>query len=184
MSLLHRRHRDSLSGDEDVDLTPLIDCVFLLLIFFMVTTVFLHAKGLDVDLPAQSEATEQEKNRKEMADKIGFQAYGVSNDMPDPVAEAIGALLDHLHAVDGKLDRVCDSYYAVQKHLRPKKKPLYARGLSCHWWRCYRRHPLIINRNIASHRTELGDGIGRHKQRTLPLCPPPDALRTSQRGRN
>ena len=29
--------------------------------------------------------------------------------MPDPVAEAIGALLDHLHAVDGKLDRVCDN---------------------------------------------------------------------------
>ncbi|ASK34990.1 serine O-acetyltransferase [Alcanivorax sp. N3-2A] len=51
--------------------------------------------------------TEQEKTRQEMAEKIGFQAYGVSNDMPDPVAEAIGALLDHLHAVDGKLDRVC-----------------------------------------------------------------------------
>lgn len=53
--------------------------------------------------------TEQEKNRQEMAEKIGFQAYGVSNDMPDPVAEAIGALLDHMHAVDGKLDRVCDN---------------------------------------------------------------------------
>ena len=33
--------------------------------------------------------TEQEKNRQQMAEKIGFQAYGVSNDMPDPVAEAI-----------------------------------------------------------------------------------------------
>ncbi len=53
--------------------------------------------------------SEQEKNRQEMAEKIGFQAYGVSNDMPDPVAEAIGALLDHMHAVDGKLDRVCDN---------------------------------------------------------------------------
>jgi serine O-acetyltransferase len=51
--------------------------------------------------------SEREKTRKEMAEKIGFQAYGVSNDMPDPVAEAIGALLEHLHAVDGKLDRVC-----------------------------------------------------------------------------
>ena len=53
--------------------------------------------------------SEQEKNRQERAEKIGFQAYGVSNDMPDPVAEAIGALLDHMHAVDGKLDRVCDN---------------------------------------------------------------------------
>ena len=53
--------------------------------------------------------TEKEKTRQEMAEKIGFQAYGVSNDMPDPVAEAIHLLLDHMHAVDGKLDRVCDN---------------------------------------------------------------------------
>ncbi len=43
------------------DLAPLIDCVFLLLIFFMVTTVFLHTKGLEVDMPAKSEATEEQK---------------------------------------------------------------------------------------------------------------------------
>ena len=42
-------------------MTPLIDCVFLLLIFFMVTTVFLHTKGLEVDMPAESEATEEKK---------------------------------------------------------------------------------------------------------------------------
>ncbi len=42
-------------------MTPLIDCVFLLLVFFMVTTVFLHTKGLDVDLPAQSQSVEEQK---------------------------------------------------------------------------------------------------------------------------
>ena len=47
--------------EPDFNLTPLIDCVFLLLIFFMVTTVFLHTKGLDVDLPAPSEAEEEQK---------------------------------------------------------------------------------------------------------------------------
>ena len=31
-----------------------------------------------------------------MAEKIGFDAYGVGQDMPDPVARAIGQLLDHL----------------------------------------------------------------------------------------
>ena len=49
--------------DEGLNLTPLIDCVFLLLIFFMVTTVFIHAKGLDVDLPAESQATEQQDKK-------------------------------------------------------------------------------------------------------------------------
>ena len=46
---------------EEPDMTPLIDCVFLLLIFFMVTTVFLHTKGLEVDMPAQSESVEDQK---------------------------------------------------------------------------------------------------------------------------
>lgn len=50
---------------------------------------------------------EQEAKRKAMAQKIGFDAYGVSEDMPDPVARAIGQLLDHLQAVDGKLDGMC-----------------------------------------------------------------------------
>ena len=63
MALVHRRTRTSLIKDEGPDLTPLIDCVFLLLIFFMVTTVFIHAKGLDVDLPAPSEATEQQEKK-------------------------------------------------------------------------------------------------------------------------
>jgi serine O-acetyltransferase len=48
-----------------------------------------------------------EARRKAMAEKIGFDAYGVSEDMPDPVARAIAQLLDHLQAVDGKLDGMC-----------------------------------------------------------------------------
>ena len=50
---------------------------------------------------------ETEAKRKAMAEKIGFDAYGVSEDMPDPVARAIGQLLHHLQAVDGKLDGMC-----------------------------------------------------------------------------
>jgi biopolymer transport protein ExbD len=39
-----------------LDLTPLVDCVFLLLIFFMVTTVFSTTPGLRVDLPKAAES--------------------------------------------------------------------------------------------------------------------------------
>ena len=49
----------SLLREEEVDLTPLIDCVFMLLIFFMVTTVFITSKGLNVDLPKSSSAETQ-----------------------------------------------------------------------------------------------------------------------------
>lgn len=46
------------------------------------------------------EDSEQQAKRQAMAEKLGFDAYGVSQDMPDPVARAIGQLLDHLQAVD------------------------------------------------------------------------------------
>jgi len=35
----------------ELNMTPLIDCVFLLLIFFMVTTVFTSSAGLKIELP-------------------------------------------------------------------------------------------------------------------------------------
>ncbi|MCY1415434.1 Serine acetyltransferase [compost metagenome] len=47
---------------------------------------------------------ELQAKRQAMAEKIGFDAYGVTEDMPDPVARAIGQLLDHLQAVDGRLE--------------------------------------------------------------------------------
>lgn len=55
------------------------------------------------------EGSREEKRRREMAEKIGFSAYGVTDDMPDPVAEAIRSLLDHMHAVDTKIDRMCEA---------------------------------------------------------------------------
>ncbi len=41
--------------------------------------------------------------RKAMARKIGFEAYGQSEGMPDPVAHAIDCMLDHLHLLDQKM---------------------------------------------------------------------------------
>ena len=41
--------------------------------------------------------------REAMAKKIGFDAYGQSPEMPDPVAQAIDLMLDHMHVVDHKM---------------------------------------------------------------------------------
>ena len=59
-----RKIRESFMKEGEVDLTPLIDCVFLLLIFFMVTTVFIEVKGLVVDLPAAGEQDEEQQQQK------------------------------------------------------------------------------------------------------------------------
>ncbi|MGI9289257.1 MAG: ExbD/TolR family protein [Pseudomonadales bacterium] len=49
----------------DVNLTPLIDVVFLLLIFFMVSTTFTKETHLEIDLPeASAEPTDQKQQDK------------------------------------------------------------------------------------------------------------------------
>ncbi|MBA1241685.1 serine O-acetyltransferase [Pseudomonas japonica] len=65
----------------------------------------------------------QETRRKAMADKIGFDAYGVTEDMPDPIAKAIGQLLDHLHAVDGRLEGMCGALTRLGSDYAAKDLP-------------------------------------------------------------
>jgi biopolymer transport protein ExbD len=49
--------------DARIDITPLVDMVFLLLIFFMLSTTFIVTPGIKVNLPPSSaEKVTQEKN--------------------------------------------------------------------------------------------------------------------------
>ena len=59
------KYRKALSeGEEisDINVSPLIDMVFILLIFFIVTTVFVEETGIDVDKPQAASAVNLEKN--------------------------------------------------------------------------------------------------------------------------
>jgi biopolymer transport protein ExbD len=59
------RFREVTSDDSDsagIDMSPLIDCVFILLIFFIVTTVFVEETGVEVDKPQAASAVQLEKN--------------------------------------------------------------------------------------------------------------------------
>jgi biopolymer transport protein ExbD len=49
------------TGTADINMAPLIDMVFLLLIFFMVTTSFVKETGIDVQRPTASTAALKEK---------------------------------------------------------------------------------------------------------------------------
>lgn len=61
------------SEDPDVNLTPMIDVVFLLLLFFMVSTSFIRESSLKVDLP---EATGEAMVEQEDPVDIVIQADG------------------------------------------------------------------------------------------------------------
>lgn len=49
------------SGEAGIDISPLIDCVFILLIFFIVTTVFVEESGVEVDKPQAASSVQLEK---------------------------------------------------------------------------------------------------------------------------
>jgi serine O-acetyltransferase len=51
--------------------------------------------------------SDQQKKREDIAKKMGFDAYGATQDMPDPVSNAMHRMLDHIHLMDEKMERMC-----------------------------------------------------------------------------
>jgi serine O-acetyltransferase len=51
-------------------------------------------------------------HRAAMEKKMGFDAYGLTKDMPDPVSNAINGILDHIHLMD---ERLIETSTAVKK---------------------------------------------------------------------
>ena len=49
------------ADDAAVDITPMLDVVFIMLIFFIVTATFIKEAGIDVDKPSAATAVVQEK---------------------------------------------------------------------------------------------------------------------------
>ena len=58
-----RNFMQSNNEDEEssVDITPMLDVVFIMLIFFIVTATFVKESGIDVDKPSAATAIVQEK---------------------------------------------------------------------------------------------------------------------------
>lgn len=52
------------SGEGGIDMSPMIDCVFILLIFFIVTTTFVEETGVEVDKP--------QTNHKQLLEKTSI----------------------------------------------------------------------------------------------------------------
>lgn len=59
---LGKRKRSDNEGNDEINISPLIDVVFILLIFFIVTTVFVEETGVDVTKPQASSAVDLERN--------------------------------------------------------------------------------------------------------------------------
>ena len=83
-----------------IEITPLIDVVFLLLIFFMVSSNFVQKQVVSVTLPTSEAATASESNTIEIVlDTSG--TYFVAG---EPVGNERDQLLNALRSVVGSLD--------------------------------------------------------------------------------
>ncbi|MCY3605525.1 MAG: biopolymer transporter ExbD [Gammaproteobacteria bacterium] len=61
---MQRKHRKRSQEEAEINITPMLDIVFIMLIFFIVTTSFVKELGVDLDRP--SNAPVQEKKRSEV----------------------------------------------------------------------------------------------------------------------
>ena len=71
----------------------------------------------------KAEPDEKHARRKAFAEKIGFDAYGTTQDMPDPVANAINCMLDHIHAMDQQMQNMCKSLKALGSEMDEVRLP-------------------------------------------------------------
>ncbi len=89
------RHTDDIS----INLTPLIDVVFLLLIFFMVSTTFTKESQLDINLPEASANTFIENDESIV---IQIDKSGVMNINGDVVSSrSVNAVISTLKKASG-----------------------------------------------------------------------------------
>jgi len=69
--------------------------------------------GVPGRIVQQAPEVERKAHRQELGRKMGFDAYGLTKEMPDPVANAINGMLDHMHVMDRQLRELTE----VARHL-------------------------------------------------------------------
>jgi serine O-acetyltransferase len=85
-------------------------------------TTVVGIPGRTVATPS-TQSKEKTERRSAMAKKYGFDAYAVSPDNPDPVANAIGQMLDHMHLMDSKVQELCQAIQNMGGQVCTEKLP-------------------------------------------------------------
>ncbi len=90
-----RRRRAKKDVASEVNLTPMLDVVFIMLIFFIVTASFVKEAGIDVTRPRASTATRKERGNILIAITANDQIW-MDRRQVDP--RALRANIERLHA--------------------------------------------------------------------------------------
>lgn len=98
-----RRRKNRAEDDSQIDMTPMLDVVFIMLIFFIVTTSFVSESGLEVNRPSAATATEQSKAGIFVAIKDSGEIY-IDRQQVDQ--QRVRASLERLVALQGDVGLV------------------------------------------------------------------------------
>ena len=83
------------SDEEQINLTPMLDVVFIMLIFFIVTASFVKEAGIDVNRPSAATAERKEKGNILVAISANNQIW-IDRRQVDP--RALRANIERMHA--------------------------------------------------------------------------------------
>ena len=67
---MRRKYGNEGEGEEQINLTPMLDVVFIMLIFFIVTATFVKEIGLDVNQPDQDKPKTVDPDKKSIVVRI------------------------------------------------------------------------------------------------------------------
>ncbi len=90
--IVKKKGREALSKAGDNDLTPMTDCIFLLLIFFMITTVFIDVRGIQIDLPGAGDQSEEQQKKKDVNISVSASGDYIVSGSPVPAEALAGAI--------------------------------------------------------------------------------------------
>ena len=88
--------RNPPAEEEEIDLTPMLDVVFIMLIFFIVTATFVKENGLDVNSPDKNN-TPQDADKKSIVVQISSRDR-ITLRGRDSDFRAVRANIERLHA--------------------------------------------------------------------------------------
>lgn len=90
-----RRKHHGTAEEADIDMTPMLDIVFIMLIFFIVTTSFVKETGIDVSRPQASTTERQERGNILIAIKPNGDVWIAKRKVE---LRAVRANVERLHA--------------------------------------------------------------------------------------
>ena len=90
-----RRRRDRRKSESEVNLTPMLDVVFIMLIFFIVTASFVKESGIEISRPGASTAVRKERGNILIAITANDQIW-MNRRQVDP--RALRANIERAHA--------------------------------------------------------------------------------------